>query len=97
MHGLCHPLRLNTNPMKISFANYSTLNDAIAQAQSESNIRLEEYIAQGLTAKRWRWDLLWYSTAKILPQHWVCDELYKADDLNDAHIDSALKKITNTK
>ena len=97
MHGLCHPLRLNTNPMKISYSNFNTLHAAITQAKAETNIRLEEYEAQGLTAKRWRWDLLWYSTAKILPQNWVCDELYKNDDLNDSHIDSALKKITNTK
>ena len=83
--------------LKISLASYSVLHSAVLRAQSEVTETLGDYLAKGLSAKRYRWDMLWYATARILPKNWVCDTLYNAEDLNDNHIDSALRAITNTK
>jgi len=52
---------------------------------------LEEYQKAGMSAKRWRWDIMW--AAKV--SNWVGQNLYSY--LNDDHIDTALKKITGTK
>jgi hypothetical protein len=51
----------------------------------------QEYEAKGLSMKRMRWDLVYY--AKLTP--WICDNLYNY--LDDTHIDTALRKMTNTK
>lgn len=83
--------------MKISAQSYNTLHGAIAEAKTQVTFSLESYLEQGLTPKRYRWDLLWYSTAKLLPQNWVCDVLYNEEDMNDNHIDTTLKAITGTK
>ena len=50
-----------------------------------------DYESKGLSMKRMRWDLVYY--AKLSP--WICDNLYGY--LNDDHIDTALRRITNTK
>jgi hypothetical protein len=82
--------------LKIEYDHYRTLSDAIAEAREQrSELTLESYRLQRLTPKRWRWDLLWYCTARILPRNWVCETLYSY--LNDDHIDSALRSITNTR
>jgi len=44
---------------------------------------------KGDLKKRMRWDML----RACVPVEWLCDQLYKAENLNNAHIDSALKKI----
>lgn len=46
-----------------------------------------QYKAQGLSHKRWRWDLMYAAGLT----RWTCDTLYKY--LNDDHIDSALRRI----
>lgn len=82
--------------LKIDFDHFKTLHDAIERARKECpDMTLDSYKQQGRTAKRWRWDLLWYAAAKILPGDWVTKTLYPY--LNDNHIDSALRVITNTK
>ena len=52
---------------------------------------LDEYIKVGMSAKRWRWDLLW--EAKI--SNWIGQNIYPYAD--DSHIDTALRHITETK
>lgn len=51
---------------------------------------LQDYLAQGFTEKRWRWD--WCYKVPGLSK-WICDNLYSY--LNDDNIDVALKKISN--
>lgn len=51
---------------------------------------LNEYLSKGLSAKRWRWDLLY--RAKI--SSWISANIYPY--ANDDHIDSALRHITKT-
>jgi hypothetical protein len=58
---------------------------------------LDEYTAQhNLTAKRWRWDLLWRAKrVGFLPDRFIEDTIYSY--ANDDHIDTALRHITATK
>lgn len=62
---------------------------------------LETWLKQGLTAKRYRWDLL-YACGDIqvpgrgihTPLSFICKVLYQY--LNDSNIDTALRLITRT-
>lgn len=83
--------------MKISSGSFQILHDAVKKAQRDSGIALAQYKEAGLSEKRYRWDLLYYAASRkagTLPQHWICDVLYRKEDLNDNHIDTALRKIT---
>ncbi len=74
--------------MKIKPEHYAHIRDAMALAlKSNQGISTATYEAQGLTAKRFRWDLFW--TAKL--SQWVSDNVYKY--ANDEHLDTALKAI----
>lgn len=84
--------------MKIEPHDYKILFDAIQTVRRNNpEMTLDYYILNNLGkdhAKRWRWDLL-YAAKKFLPDHFVCDVLYKYMD--DTHIDTALKKIIKEK
>ena len=62
-------------------------NDVVAMEQC----RVMAYERQGLTNKRFRWDLLYMAGLST----WICDNLYTY--LDDDQIDTALRKITNTR
>ena len=49
-----------------------------------------DYKKQGLSDMRFRWDLLHAAVSSSF----ICSDLYSY--LNDGHIDTALRKITNT-
>lgn len=51
---------------------------------------LHDYLVTGLSEQRWRWD--WMHRVPGL-NTWLCKNLYSY--LNDDHIDTALKKISN--
>ena len=56
--------------------------------------RRAQYIEQGLTDKRYRWDLTYSAGHASNPQsatRFICDTLYPY--MNDTHIDTALKAI----
>lgn len=52
---------------------------------------LEDYKREGLSEKRWRWDLSF--RAGLIP--WICANIYPY--ANDDHLDTALRHITQTK
>lgn len=52
---------------------------------------LKYYRDQGLSDRRYRWDLLY----KAGLSKWLCDNIYQY--ANDDHIDTVLRKLTNTK
>jgi len=81
--------------MKIASDHFRTLSHALYRAQQGMDT-LDEYVSQhGLTAKRWRWDLLWRAKRLgFLPEHFIEDEIYSY--ANDDHIDTALRRITAT-
>lgn len=75
--------------MKIKQEHIKYIQTAICKDGSAPY--LQEYISNGLTAKRWRWDLL--NRANI--SKWICENIYPY--ANDDHIDSALRHITGTR
>lgn len=79
--------------MKITPTDYAILHTAITQARNAWPHRtMELYKSQGLTHKRWRWDLLWLAKRdEFLPDRFIEDTLYGYCD--DTHIDTALRRI----
>jgi len=75
---------MKIKPEHIDYIKHAICQDAKAPT-------LSEYTNKGLTAKRWRWDLLY--RAKL--SQWVCDNIYPY--ANDEHLDSALRHITRTR
>ena len=75
--------------------HYNHLSSQIHSWLDIEKIDLEEfktfYKEKGLSTKRMRWDLL--HRAKLTP--WMCANLYPY--LNKDNIDTALRRITNTK
>ena len=81
--------------MKMTTEHYQYLQQAIepkmheypkhAYVNDKTDVEGHAY-----TAKRYRWDLV--HVARLTP--WICDNLYGY--LNDSHIDTALRRITNT-
>lgn len=77
--------------MKIKTADYNYMELKIKAVLENHPNAYQGYKDAGLSDKRYRWDLVRY--AGLMP--YICDVLYKY--LNDTHIDTALKNITNTK
>lgn len=81
--------------MKMTNEHYSYILSELDTLLDIHETTLEEvkkdYTAKGLSMERMRWDLTYY--AKLTP--WICDNLYNY--LNDGHIDTALRRMTNTK
>lgn len=74
--------------MKITPEHYEMMRVAIEPLIDNEELAL--YMRAGLTQKRYRWDL--WRRAGLL--QFTCDVLYEY--ANDDHIDTALRKITNT-
>jgi len=72
--------------MKIKPEHVEHLRKAISEFTD--TYTLDEYKRNGLSEKRWRWDLTY--RAKLTP--WICENLYPY--ANDEHIDTALRHIT---
>jgi hypothetical protein len=80
--------------MKIHPVHLKVLLIAINQAK-QCMEPLEKYVQNGLTPKRWRWDLLWCAErCGFLPKHFVMNIIYPY--CNDDHLDTALRHCTNT-
>ena len=74
--------------MKITKEHYAHMRDAMrAAAERQQGITTRTYEAEGLTAQRYRWDLMW--SAKL--NSWVCANIYPY--ANDEHLDTALRSI----
>ena len=82
--------------MKIKQEDYETLSKAIEEVVRNFPIAtLEHYAANGLSPMRFRWDCL-HKAGQMgyLPDGFLCKVLYAY--ANDDHIDTALRRITNT-
>jgi hypothetical protein len=71
--------------MKITAEHFATLAAKVAPFDTPE--RREQYKAQGLTDKRYRWDLAYMAGCT----RFICDALYSY--LDDTHIDTALRTI----
>lgn len=85
--------------MKMTAENFSTFKNGIQKffedhmTRSYKSVEIS-YVEGGLTPMRCRWDILWkVKSMKYFPEYFIEDVLYKENNLNDEHIDTALKMI----
>lgn len=82
--------------------HYNILKEEMQRVIAKYPTSHKDYQEKGLSDERWRWDLLEASRILLLNEHnchgrFEIVELPVYDYLNDDHIDTALRKITNTK
>ena len=75
--------------MKMKQEHYDYIKNAIEQANT-GDIE-QEYKNGTISPMRYRWDLTYAASLS----GWICKNLYSY--LDDTHIDTALRNITNTK
>ena len=73
--------------MKITSEHKEFIRNAVADFNTPE--AREYYKSQGLSDKRYRWDLLY----KAGLSKWLCDNTYPY--ANDDHIDTVMRQITN--
>jgi len=83
--------------MKITAEDYAVLESAIKRTIARTGLSLDNYTSLGLTAKRYRWDLLEKSQLKIGDGINIDGDVNIYAYANKAHIDTALRRITKTK
>lgn len=74
--------------MKITKKDYERLEAAILAKKEEHKIELKNYHSHGLSSMRYRWDIFNTINFELVRDLYIY--------LNDSHIDTALRKITNT-
>ena len=83
--------------MKITAADYAVLEKAIKDTIARTGLSLDNYTSLGLTAKRYRWDLLEQSAIKIGDGLTINGDVNIYAYANKTHLDTALRNITKTK
>ena len=83
--------------MKITPEDYTVLESAVKRTIAQTGLTLDNYISLGLTAKRYRWDMLEKSRIKIGDGISINGDVNIYAYANNNHIDTALRKITKTK
>lgn len=78
--------------MKMSDEHYKLVEDACTSVLHFAHDAKQRYKDDGLSDKRFRWDVLHASTINgKKSMYFITDELYPY--LNDTHIDTALRKM----
>ena len=86
--------------MKMTSDHYALMKKYVGDAVAKRPIHRDSMEHGWITAKRYRWDMLHYAK---FPSHeggtmsgttFICKNLYPY--LNDEHIDTALRQITET-
>ncbi len=83
--------------MKVTPEDYTVLESAVKRTIAQTGLTLDNYISLGLTAKRYRWDMLEKSRIKIGDGISINGDVNIYAYANNNHIDTALRKITKTK
>jgi hypothetical protein len=83
--------------LKITAEDYALLESAIKRTIARTGLSLDNYTSLGLTAKRYRWDLLEQSAIIIGDGIKIDGDVNIYAYANNTHIDTALRKITKTK
>lgn len=83
--------------MKITLEDYAILERAVKKTITRTGLSLDNYTSLGLTAKRYRWDLLEQSDIKIGDGTTTDADVNIYTYANKNHVDTALRKITKTK
>ncbi|MBV1882154.1 MAG: hypothetical protein KUG82_10995 [Pseudomonadales bacterium] len=83
--------------MKITPEDYAILEIAVKRTIARTGLSLDNYVSLGLTAKRYRWDMLKQTNITIGDGINIIGDVDIYAYANDTHIDTALRKITRTK
>ena len=83
--------------MKITAEDYAILDSAIKRTIARTGLSLDNYTSLGLTAKRYRWDLLEQSSITIGDGINIDGDVNIYAYANKTHVDTALRRITKTK
>jgi len=83
--------------LKITPEDYAILESAIKCTIARTGLSLDNYTSLGLTAKRYRWDMLEKSGINIGDGINIDGDVNIYAYANKNHIDTALRKITKTK
>ena len=83
--------------LKITLEDYAILESAIKGTIARTGLSLDNYTSLGLTAKRYRWDMLEQSWIKIGDGINIDGDVNIYAYANKRHMDTALRKITKTK
>jgi len=83
--------------MKIKPEDYAILEKAVRHTMARTGLTLDNYTSLGLTAKRFRWDMLEQTKLKIGDGTNIIGDVNIYAYADDTHIDTALRKITRTK
>ena len=83
--------------MKVTPEDYAILERAIKRTIATTGLSLDNYTSLGLTAKRYRWDLLEKSRIKIGDGINVDGDVNIYAYASKSHVDTALRRITKTK
>lgn len=83
--------------MKITPEDYAVLERAIKRAMAKTGLTIDNYTSLGLSAKRYRWDLLEHSQLIIGDGVDTVGDINSYAYANKSHIDTALRRITKTK
>jgi hypothetical protein len=83
--------------MKITPEDYAVLESAIKLTIARTGLSLDNYTSLGLTAKRYRWDMLEQSQIKIGDGVKIDGDVNIYAYANKDHIDTALRRITKTR
>jgi hypothetical protein len=81
--------------LKITPEDYAILESAIKSTIARTGLSIDNYTSLGLTAKRYRWDMLEKSGIRI--GNGIEDDVNIYAYANKIHLDTALRKITKTK
>jgi len=83
--------------LKITPEDYAILDSAVNVTIARTGLSLDNYTSLGLTAKRYRWDMLEQSGIKIGDGINIDGDVNIYAYANKTHIDTALRKITKTR
>lgn len=77
--------------MKMTTERYTFLRDAVLELAKDRPLAAASYSVDGLTAERFRWDVLWCLRKQNDGLRSFVSDCYD-DGMNDTHIDTALRR-----
>ena len=83
--------------MKITAEDYAILERAVKRTMARTGLSIDNYTSLGLTAKRYRWDMLEQSEITIGDGINIEGDVNIYAYANKNHLDTALRRITKTR
>lgn len=83
--------------MKVTAEDYALLESAVRRTIARTGLSIDNYTSLGLTAKRYRWDMLEQSEIVIGDGIKIKGDIDIYAYANKNHVDTALRRITKTR